>query len=295
MSNNDKTIRIPFQRQTQSLASALSEKGPAGIILLGIIFFVIWVVPIVFTFGMLLKIPGEIASENGNIFGYASYLVVFLIGLFISVWFPFKLSRLVIESITPVLKAESTSTDMMSGAFGGKVSTLNGKLVVSNLDPNTAKKRVLKIMEALIYRAAQQLELKDVKLIRSNIFVATSDYWLEISNGFHIHMDDENERSIRIPNGGLESGTAYRYFLPGLSVANQTNDDDKVWEHTPGIDSPVNTLFNKQEFMKQVRIELDKVHPQLSWAISMPIPHQVQPFKVASGALNLDGLESQIG
>lgn len=294
MPESTSNIQIPFQKQTQSLASALSEKGTPGIILLGIIFFVIWMVPTIFTIGIFLKIPTEVAIQKDDFWLFGCYLIVLIIGLFVIIFVSYKLSQAVIKSITPVLTLESGSTSFMPGAFGGKVPTLSGKLIVSKLDSDTARRRILKIMEALVFRVAEGLEIGNTKLIRSNIFISEGDLWLNIADNFHINMDDgTTELTIKIPNGGLASGTTYRYFLPSLSVLEKNEEGDKVWQYTPGKDSPINSLINKNKYIDEVNKEMMKVHRNLRWAISMPIPHQVQPFKIASGVLNIDGLEKK--
>ncbi len=295
MQDSTKNIQIPFQSQTQSLASALSEKGTPGVILLGIIFFVIWMVPTIFTIGIFITIPTEVDIQKTYFWLFGFYLIVLIIGLFVVIYVSYKLSRVVIQSITPILTLESGSTTIMPSAFGGKVSTLSGKLIVSKLDSDTAKKRIIKIMEALIFRVAEGLEIRNTKLIRSNIFIYEGDLWLKIADNFYINMDDGTpEMTIKIPNGGLASGTTFRYFLPGLSVLEKSEEGDNVWKYRPGKDSPIiHSLINKKQFIDEVNKEMMKINPNLRWAISMPIPHQVQPFKIASGVLNIDGLEKK--
>ncbi|MBI3285531.1 MAG: hypothetical protein HYZ65_11895 [Burkholderiales bacterium] len=88
------------------------------------------------------------------------------------------------------------------------------------------------------------------------------------------------ELTISIPTGFFSSGRAFKYFRPVLSVKGK----DGKWPYAFDIDA------KKPEFEPEIR----KAHPDLKWIVSMPIPYQVQPFKLTCGVLNVDGLEGDL-
>jgi len=61
---------------------------------------------------------------------------------------------------------------------------------------------------------------------------------------------------------------------------------DKVFGDIPDV-CPVEI---RSATNSELQSEVQKAHPDLKWIISIPIPYQIQPFKLVCGVLNIDGL-----
>jgi len=64
-----------------------------------------------------------------------------------------------------------------------------------------------------------------------------------------------------------------------------------AWDHIPEDDKLVTELGDKSLADKVKNQITAYAHLNLRWIITMPIPHQVRPFKLACGVLNLDGFD----
>ncbi len=290
-SNKDSTI--PFQKQTSALATALAEKGTPGIILLGIMIFIVWLVPIIFTTGVISTVHKFIPSGSERLWLFGLYLLFCSIVLIVLMWIAYSLTRQVLGSIIPTIRAEAEAATLMPQAFGGRVSTATGGLVVTRLSREAAERRIRKVLEVLTRCVAGALQLSDSNLVRSNIFVTTDNQWLSIAKEFHVNMKgttaQDCELSIRILNGYWSSGTAYKYFRPVLSISHKDQNGAIVWDHAPDRKTVLEQGIDEALFDQAYR-EVKKAHEKLTWIVSMPIPYQVSPFKMACGVLNLDGL-----
>lgn len=259
-----------------NLANALAEKGPPGIILLAIIFLTIWlpVWPIIWKFFEFIGTAKDFSQINGLV--AATLAVVTIGGLGVGyVFMAYRLTCSIMQSIIPTIKAEAEATHLMSGAFGGRVVTSSGAWQTLAIDPAGAQARTKQIMTALLERAKTVVS---VERVRANIFILREDGRLHISDSLHINMRggtlNDTELTISIPTGHLSSGRAFAYFRPVLSIKK-----DGVWPYASDAAA--------------LQQELQKTHQDLKWIVSMPIPYQVQPFKLTSGVLNIDGLEGQ--
>lgn len=290
-----KKLIVPFQKQTSTLATALAEKGKPGIILLGIMLFIVWVIPLVFTFGVIFTLSEFKTSGSDKFWLFGAYLLFCLIVLFGLIWISYSLTKHILGSIVPTIRAEAEASILMPQAFGGRVSTIKGGLAVAQLSPETAGRRIRKVLEVLVGRATEVLKLSDSRLVRSNIFVTTDNQWLSIINDFHVNMKGttprDRELTIKILNGYWSSGTAYKYFRTILSIAHQNKKGEGafIWDHAPDRDTVLEQGIDKTVLGKSYS-EIAKAHEDLRWIVSMPIPYQVSPFKMACGVLNLDGL-----
>lgn len=269
---------ITSPARTNTLVSALAEKGTAGLILLGIIFLTIWapVGVIVYKFfgfiGLAKEFPDLISSWP--ILGIAIVCFLVLAYIFVACFLTCK----IITAMIPTIKAEAEVAKLMHEALGGRVMNYTGTMQTLAVDRRGAEARTKQIMKVLLDRAKTVLRLE---LVRSNIFTLHEDGKLRILEGFHLNMQGpmvrENELSIAILNGLLSSGRAYKYCRPVLSIKSENGK----WPYASDTESSGPEMIS----------EAQKAHPKLKWIISMPIPYQLKPFKLVSGVLNIDGLE----
>jgi hypothetical protein len=130
------------------------------------------------------------------------------------------------------------------------------------------KETIVKILEGAAKSTAKTLKISEDKL-RANIFTLTSgaDGFLRIPDGFHYHMDNPVELTVRIPPGYGCAGNAFVSKEPTIAIF------EKDWgEHT------IND------------VELKKVDKRLVWIISMPIPSPTTSGEMI-GVLNVDCLK----
>lgn len=284
---------LPLQEQINTLVKALSERGTPGIIMLCIIFIVSWIVPILFLYLFYKIFPMKEIITNKQYLVGGIYLSIWALSTMALVAIACSMGRSVLSSIVPTLKGEAEAMRLMPQAFGGKISTISGSLSVTSLDTDTARKRILKIMQTLIERVTTVLGVSNKEHIRTNIFVCKDGRWLEIANGFHINMKDnsgEGELTIKIPVGYLSSGTAYRYFRPVLSECIEAKNGEPKWDNMPDRETIELMGYDPDTYEEEIKDEIGKAHTDLQWIITMPIPFQVKPFKMSCGVLNVDGL-----
>lgn len=283
-------MKLPYQNEVARLASALAEKGGPGMALLGMMFVVFWSLPILFTSLYFSFLPRS-AVQEPSVFP-VTYLLAGLLVLIALTTFAYGLSKETFSSMVPTLRADAEVSDMMSEAFGGKVVTVAGDIAIARLSREVAKSRIYKIMKALVARATQVLEVSDLEHVRSNIFATPDNQWLSIVDGLHVNMKNDRERSIQVLNGYLSSGTAFKYFLPVISLAHEEGTGVR-WDHQLEPET-----FQKQvlrdDILEKQEEELGKADKKLRWILSMPIPYQVSPFRMACGVLNLDGFSAKL-
>lgn len=268
---------ITSSNRINTLVNALAEKGTPGIILLGIIFLTIWT-PVGFIVYKFFDFIG-LAKDFPEITSAGPILGIVIVGLLGAayIYVAYLLTSKIMTAMIPTIKAEAEAAKLMSEAIGGRVMTYAGTIQTLAVDQRGAETRTKQIMKVLLDRAKSLLRLE---LVRTNIFTLHEDGKLRILEGFHVNMQGpmagENELSIAIPSGLLSSGRAYRYFRPVLSL----KSPDGKWPYASDTESTTPDII----------AEVQKAHPDLKWIISMPIPYQVQPFKLVGGVLNIDGL-----
>ncbi len=288
----------PFKKQTESLASALADKGTPGVILLGIIFFVVWVVPVIFSVGFFILISDFQEKSAVNIWPLVLYFSFFLILLVILLRTSYTLTINILQSIVPTMLAEVQIEKRMVKAFGGKAAVAAGSMMVEQLDPETATRRIKRVLEILVEHTARVLQVSDHGKIRINLSISKDEKSIVIADGFHVHMLSQGHRtskelSIRIPVGHLSSGTAYKYFLPVYSRRTEV-DGRPDWDHMPSIFETSNMDDRSvKKLMAAIDKEVQKANTSLKWIVSIPIPLQVRPFRIACGVLNIDGLSDE--
>jgi len=260
-----------------TLVNALAEKGGAGLCLLGIIFLTIWT-PVGFIVWKFFDFIGLVKDFPGltswPIFGV---IVVFLF-VIAYIYMAYRLTSKIMITMIPTIKAEAEAAKLMHMALGGRVSYA-GTIQTLVVDRLGAEARTKQVMKAMLDRAKSVLRLE---LVRSNIFTLHTDGKLRILGGFHVNMQGpmvgENELSIAIPCGLLSSGRAYKYCRPVLSL----KSEDGKWPYVSDMESNGSDIIS----------EAQKAHQDLKWIVSMPIPYQLKPFKLVSGVLNIDGLNT---
>jgi len=128
------------------------------------------------------------------------------------------------------------------------------------------KERVLRDLEG-ICRSTSRILTLDQKFVRSNIFRQCGDGQLRIVPGWHYNMDDRPaELTIAIPQKHGATGNAFQQRAAVIARAKGG------WgEHTLS------------------REEMDKLHPELQWIVSVPIPKPNGGGEVL-GVVNVDGL-----
>lgn len=280
-------LGVPLEKSAGSLATALAEKGTPGILLLAFIFLIVWIVPLTFTIGIFYYMRELFPLADST---YGLFCAVLLS---ILIFFSFIITRHIIASIIPTIRAEAETMKLMPHGFGGRVSTITGDIDVSPLPAKVAKRRIHQIMECLVECAAEELALSDKTKVRSNIFITNDNQWLHIANDFHVNMQgatpNVRELSIKILNGYFFTGAAYKYFRPILSVAEKRRGKYN-WSR-PDRDTIIEQGIDKSILDKAFK-ELNKANKELSWIVAQPIPYQTSPFEMACGVLNLDGLGS---
>lgn len=272
-------VKKALPDKVTTLASALADKGTPGIILLAIIFLTIWapVALIIFKFFSFL---GE-AKDFSEISLIGPILTTVLVGLLGAayIFVVYLLTSTIIGAMVPTIRAEAEAAKLMSEAFGGKAITSAGTWEPLAIDRRGAQTRTKQVMKALLERAKSVLKLE---LVRSNIFTLHRDGKLRILDGFHLNMEGPmlgpDELTITIPNGFLTSGRSHKYFRAVLSIISE----EGKWPYATDTEGT----------NPELQSEVQKAHPDLKWIISIPIPYQIQPFKLVCGVLNIDGLGS---
>jgi hypothetical protein len=232
---------------------------------------------LLFEFFDLLGSPKDFSglSWRESLIAPITSIFAALIYLFVA----YQVTMKVLTSIIPTIRAEAEAAALMSGELGGRIVTAAGTVRVLAIGSQAAETRIKQIMRALLERYQTVVGFEGV---RANIFTLREDGWLRIQGEFHLNMKggtpDDQELSISIPNGLLSSGRAFKYSRPILSL----KGDDGRWPY------PCDT----ESAPPRLQQELAKVHKDLKWITSMPIPYQVRPFELVSGVLNVDGLES---
>lgn len=269
----DATVGTP--NTLNPLYQALAQKGGAGSILLGIIFVTIWS-PVGVIIWKLFDYLGS-AKEWSNI-GLSGPILGVVLGVIIILSYgsiACILTMRILGNIIPTLKVEAESAVLLSKGLGARAGFVAGVPVSFPLNRLVAESRTKQIMNKLVEQARRVLETENV---RSNIFTLNPDGKLTILEQYHVNMEGPmvgpDELKISILFGFLSTGTAFKYFRPVLSLKK-----DGEWPYSPTVNDP------------EVQAEAMKAHANLSWIVSMPIPHQVQPFRLASGVLNVDGLQ----
>lgn len=274
-SKNNSKNTLATDQQVTTLVNALAAKGTPGIILLAIIFLPIWA-PVSIILYWFFHFIGA-AKDFPALATSGPLLAAVVVGILCVVYILIAcfLTLKIIGAMIPTIKAEAEATKLLHDAFGGRVITSAGTVATVCVDKPSAEARTKQIMEALLNRAKSVL---NIERVRSNIFTLNEDGRLRILDDFHLNMiaiPNENELTIAIPSGLLSSGRAYKYYRPVLSIKTKKGD----WPYADD--------YQKAE----LKSELRKAHPDLKWIISMPIPCEVQPFKLVSGVLNIDGFE----
>lgn len=290
MASGEKSaLKVPFQSQTESLATALAKRGTPGSVLLGLIFLVFWIVPTIFVLGLFLSLKHSASGNISDSGGLSTYWPLGLLALLVLYGIAYAGTKAVLNSIGTVMRDEAEAQKLMSQAFGG-ISVSSTGPIVTRLDHTTARRRTLKILEALVKHTAVVVKGTSITTVRANIFVTDDGTWLKVREGLHVKMQNAKDLSIQILNGYYSTGTAFKYFLPTMSMCTEkAAQGGRVWDHTPGPDE-IQEKWLAPDINKKVAEELEKAEPNLSWIISMPIPYQVSPFVMACGVLNLDGL-----
>src|SRR5207247_633491 len=115
---------------------------------------------------------------------------------------------------------------------------------------------------------------------RANIFELGGNAELRILQGFHVNMDEEEELTIRFPNGYGATGKAFAFGRPVVFVS---DDNGKIPD--------VKDSKTPEDIQKRLVLAESKVHRELKWVISMPIYHSIKPLSVVCGVLNVDSLD----
>lgn len=128
------------------------------------------------------------------------------------------------------------------------------------------KERVLRDLEG-ICRSTSRILVLDQKFVRSNIFRQCDDGQLRIVPGWHYNMDDRPaELTIAIPAKHGATGNAFQQRAAVIARAKGGWGDYSL-----------------------SREEMAKLHPELQWIVSVPIPKPNGGGEVL-GVVNVDGL-----
>ena len=293
---NTETSPGPYKKELGVLTAALAEKGTGGLILLAIILLVVWAVPFAFVSFYFAHLPEVQAVGEDTIWEPRYYVAVLGILTIVTIGISAWLTRGILGSIGPTLRAEAEASRLMSQAFGGRILTAQGRLAMQTLNVSAATKRIKRILGELVTTNVRTIGIGNSTLVRANISATPDGRWLGITKGFHTNMTGGtvgvDELTLKVLVGFFSSGTAYRYFRPVLSIKSKTNSNSaggSTWDHAP---QPEDFRAQRilEDVIKEALEEVKKAHADLSWIVSMPIPFQVQPFRMACGVLNVDGL-----
>src|SRR5260221_3338310 len=131
-----------------------------------------------------------------------------------------------LKSIRGKIRAEAEAKSL-SMAFGGRVASVDGSIVLSRLSSNQAKRRIQEVLKALVGHASRILGAAD-KDLRANVFTTKDGLWLVIEDQFHVNMDLSDELKLKILNGFYSTGTAFKYSRATLSVRHEGE-----WQYRP--------------------------------------------------------------
>lgn len=147
------------------------------------------------------------------------------------------------------------------------VNVGNSTIDLADKLDDSQKKGIRQILKDATRQVASELKIPE-KLVRSNLFGLDDHRQLKMLHDLTYNMNREEELTISMPVGYGSTGRCFEERRPNIAVF------DKDWGK--------NLLADK---------ELRKVHPDLRWIISIPVPFdehiEVQPIWV----LNVDGLE----
>jgi len=267
-----------------NLLDEFAKKGGPGILLLGIIVLVIWA-PIGLVlwkfFAVLLAQRADGAASlpiHENIWILLAVTVFAAVVVLALLTAAFLLTRKLLTTVVPTVQADAAANALMSGAFGGRALTSLGTLKSIAIGRPAAQQRAMRVIGAIVERVRTVVGTGN---IRANLSVLREDGKLHLLPDFMLNMDGPmrgpGEETIAVPSGLLSAGRAYRYYRPVLSVK-----EHGKWPHMEQQDVKAGELEE----------EVKKIHADLQWVVSMPIPYQVEPIKLTCGVLNIDGLEA---
>ena len=279
-----KNLFKSLSKSLSDISLSFANKATPGLLWLGICIIVIWIVVIIiniFYFCFIKNLPliNDLSKSSvlQNDIILITIIIYSIINMLIIIVACILIKKLFILLI-PTIKADTESAVLLSSAFGGKILTSSGTWKNIAIGKPAACERTKDIMNVLIERTRQVLQLNHV---RSNIFTLNEDNILRIFSDFCLNMEAPlvgiDEKNIGIPNGCLSTGWSFKYYLPVLS-----EKKNGEWPYQEA---------ENDEIKEKLKNETMKAHPDLNWIVSMPIPYQVEPVKLVCAVLNIDGLQ----
>lgn len=290
------------------LVKALSAKAGPGVLLLSVTMVGMWGAGLWVTYDYLpeffsletIKAEGEFVLKGKADFVFFHYAAAIILFVFLFVLLGYLTIKII--NISPTMVTlDMGYTARLSKTFGAKVVSDRGVSMIS-LEESVARKRVLSIVRSLAEYvreailegnpAGQPAGLK----VRSNIFTSQDGTWLSIHDPFHYNFKskagEDPDKSIRILNGFYSTGSCFMYFRPILSVlktptSTQAAQLKNDWVH-PISEKRLKEFNLSNELLQEQKTEIDKALAELTWIISMPVPYQIQPFRICAGVLNID-------
>jgi hypothetical protein len=250
------------------LDALIQRSGPA---LLALIFILLLLIrPLIVLFDALMQ--GGADNEQLMV-----KLPLFIVVASIFVIF----SIFAIRNIPILQKSDADYALKLRGVFGGVTTDSSGSPVPLGLSENRAITLTNKILQAIGQRAVN-LGFENV---RANIFhlevTTTSDnrWCAELTPDLRFSYNMEwgihsNEDQIRIPFGVGSSGMSFKYARPVFCFKKA----DGSWQH----------MDEGKPADEYLKTQLSKVHTDLKWILSMPVPSRLSPRYILKGIINVD-------
>lgn len=153
--------------------------------------------------------------------------------------------------------------------FGEKLG-MEDNTVIANQLSDEQKQDILAVLRGAAQDVADELHIP-LNLIRSNVFGVDNKRRMRMLRELTFNMNREEELSISMPAGYGSTGRCFKSGKPNIAILREGWGENIIEGE-----------------------ELCKVHPELQWIISVPIPpggDKEQPIWV----LNVDGLSERRG
>lgn len=252
------------------LDALIQRSGPALLALIFILLFLIR--PLITLFDSLMQAgidSNQLMVKLPLFIAAASIFVIF--------------SIFAIRNIPILQKSDADYALKLRGVFGGVTTDSSGSPVPLGLSENRAITLTNKILQAIGQRAIN-LGFENV---RANIFhleitTTTINKWcaeLVPDLRFSYNMEwsvHSGEDQIRIPFGVGSSGMSFKYARPVFCF----KKPDNSWQH----------MGEGKAADDYLKTQLSKVHTDLKWILSMPVPSRLSPRYTLKGIINVDCL-----
>ncbi len=160
--------------------------------------------------------------------------------------------------------------ETIRSSIGDKLSMGNDTTSIIGLLNTDQCQDIINILSGAAKDVADALGIP-IELVRSNLFGVVSDGTMRMLKNFTFNMNREEELTISMPVGYGSTGRCFKNRKPNIAIFREGWGENVIEGE-----------------------ELSKVHPDLQWIISVPVPpggEKSPPIWV----LNVDGLKERFG